>query len=35
MSSRRASPKLIGGFVVGGIALLVAAALVFGSFTFF
>jgi paraquat-inducible protein B len=35
MRSRRASPKLIGGFVVGGIALLVAAALVFGSFTFF
>jgi paraquat-inducible protein B len=35
MSSRRANPRLIGGFVVGGMALLVAAALVFGSFTFF
>jgi paraquat-inducible protein B len=35
MSSRRANPRLIGGFVIGGIGLLVAAALVFGSFTFF
>jgi paraquat-inducible protein B len=35
MSSRRANPRLIGGFVIGGIALLVAAVLVFGSFTFF
>jgi phospholipid/cholesterol/gamma-HCH transport system substrate-binding protein len=33
--SRRASPKLIGGFVVGAIALMVTAALVFGTFTFF
>ena len=35
MSSRRANPRLIGGFVIGGIGLLVAAALVFGSFTLF
>jgi paraquat-inducible protein B len=35
MSSRRANPRLIGGFVIAGIGLLVAAALVFGSFTFF
>jgi phospholipid/cholesterol/gamma-HCH transport system substrate-binding protein len=35
MSSRRANPKLIGGFVLAGIGLLAAAALVFGSFTFF
>jgi len=35
MSSRRANPRLIGGFVIGGIGLLVAAALVFGRFTFF
>jgi len=35
VSSRRANPRLIGGFVIGGIGLLVAAALVFGSFTFF
>jgi paraquat-inducible protein B len=33
--SRRANPKLVGGFVLTAIALLVAAALVFGSFTFF
>src|SRR5712691_68309 len=33
--SRRANPKLVGGFVLAAIALLVAAALVFGSFTFF
>ena len=33
--SRRASPKLIGGFVIGAIALMVVAALVFGTFTFF
>jgi paraquat-inducible protein B len=33
--SRRANPKLIGGFVIGAIALMVAAALVFGTFTFF
>ena len=33
MSSRRANPRLIGGFVIGRIGLLVAAALVFGSFT--
>jgi paraquat-inducible protein B len=35
MSSRRANPALIGGFVLGGIGLLVAALLVFGTFTFF
>ena len=33
--SRRANPKLIGGFVIGAIALMIAAALVFGTFTFF
>jgi paraquat-inducible protein B len=33
--SRRANPKLVGGFVLTAIALLVGAALVFGSFTFF
>jgi len=33
--SRRANPKIVGGFVLIAIALLVAAALVFGSFTFF
>ena len=33
--SRRANPKLVGGFVLTAIALLVAAALVFGSFSFF
>jgi paraquat-inducible protein B len=33
--SRRANPKLVGGFVLTAIALLVAAALVFGSFNFF
>jgi paraquat-inducible protein B len=33
--SRRANPTLIGGFIIGAIALAVAAALVFGSFTFF
>jgi paraquat-inducible protein B len=33
--SRRANPKLVGGFVLTAIILLVAAALVFGSFTFF
>jgi paraquat-inducible protein B len=33
--SRRANPKLVGGFVLAAIILLVAAALVFGSFTFF
>lgn len=33
--SRRANPKLVGGFVLAAIALLVAAALVFGSFSFF
>ena len=33
--SRRASPRLVGAFVLTAIALLVAAALVFGSFTFF
>ncbi len=35
MSSRRANPALIGGFVLGGIGLLVVALLVFGTFTFF
>ena len=35
MSSRRANPKLIGGFVIAGIGLVVAATLIFGSFTFF
>jgi paraquat-inducible protein B len=33
--SRRANPKIVGGFVLTAIALLVAAALVFGSFSFF
>ncbi len=33
--SRRANPKLVGGFVLTAIALLVAAGLVFGSFTLF
>jgi paraquat-inducible protein B len=33
--SRHANPKLVGGFVLAAIALLVAAALVFGSFNFF
>jgi paraquat-inducible protein B len=33
--SRLANPKLVGAFVLTAIALLVAAALVFGSFTFF
>ena len=33
--SRRANPKLVGAFVLTAIVLLVAAALVFGSFTFF
>jgi len=33
--SRRANPKLVGAFVLTAIALLVAVALVFGSFTFF
>ena len=33
--SQRANPKLVGGFVLTAIALLVATALVFGSFTFF
>jgi len=33
--SRRANPKLVGAFVLAAIALLVGAALVFGSFTFF
>ena len=33
--SRRANPKFIGGFVIGAIALMVVAALVFGTFTFF
>ena len=33
--SRRANPKLVGGFILAAIGLLVAAALVFGSFTFF
>jgi len=33
--SRRASPKLVGGFILAAIGLLVAAALVFGTFTFF
>src|SRR5580704_2812074 len=32
--SRRANPKIVGGFVLTALALLVAAALVFGSFTF-
>ena len=35
MSSRRANPKLIGGFVIAGIGLVVAATLIFGSFTLF
>jgi paraquat-inducible protein B len=33
--SRRANPKIVGGFVLTSIGALVAAALVFGSFTFF
>lgn len=33
--SRRANPKIVGGFVLAAIGLLVAAALIFGSFTFF
>ena len=33
--SRRANPKLVGSFILTAIGLLVAAALVFGSFTFF
>ncbi len=33
--SRRANPKIVGGFVLAAIGLAVAAALVFGSFTFF
>jgi len=33
--SRRANPKLVGGFVLAAISLAVAAALVFGSFTLF
>jgi phospholipid/cholesterol/gamma-HCH transport system substrate-binding protein len=33
--SRRANPKLVGGFVLAAIGLAVAAALVFGSFTVF
>jgi len=33
--SRRANPKLVGGFVLAAIALAIAAALVFGSFTVF
>src|SRR5712671_2745760 len=33
--SRRANPKVVGAFVLTAIALLVGAALVFGSFTFF
>jgi len=33
--SRRANPKLVGGFVIAAISLAVAAALVFGSFTLF
>jgi paraquat-inducible protein B len=33
--SRRANPKLVGAFVLTAIALLVGAALVFGSFTLF
>src|SRR5215471_15824665 len=33
--SRRANPKIVGGFVLAAIGLLVAAALVFGTFTFF
>jgi hypothetical protein len=33
--SRRANPKLVGGFVLAAIGLAVAAALVFGSFTLF
>lgn len=32
--SRRANPKIVGGFVLASIGLLVTAALVFGSFTF-
>lgn len=33
--SRRANPKIVGGFILAAIGLLVAAALIFGSFTFF
>ena len=33
--SRRANPKIVGGFVLAAIGLLVAVALIFGSFTFF
>ncbi len=33
--SRRANPKLVGGFVLAAIGLLVGAAVVFGSFSFF
>jgi ABC-type transporter Mla subunit MlaD len=33
--SRRANPKIVGGFILAAIGLLVAAALVFGTFTFF
>jgi paraquat-inducible protein B len=33
--SRRANPKIVGGFVLAAIALLVGGALVFGSFSFF
>jgi paraquat-inducible protein B len=33
--SRGANPKIVGGFVLAAIGLLVAAALAFGSFTFF
>jgi paraquat-inducible protein B len=33
--SRRANPTIVGGFVLAAIALLVAGALVFGSFSFF
>ena len=33
--SRRANPKIVGGFVLAAIALLAGGALVFGSFSFF
>ena len=33
--SRRANPKIVGGFVLAAVVLLVAGALVFGSFSFF
>ena len=33
--SRRANPKIVGGFVLAAIVLLVGGALVFGSFSFF